>query len=77
MTSGAHTPPIIVLINALLTQKRIIFLGHERPAGEVANHVLAACAIGSGGGAILRGFTERAFPYANLAHLDDLLSWWV
>ncbi|RKP11009.1 stabilization of polarity axis-domain-containing protein [Thamnocephalis sphaerospora] len=74
MTSGAYTPPIIVLLNALLTQKRIIFLGHERPAGEVANHVLAACALGSGGGAVLRGFTERAFPYANLAHLDDLLS---
>ncbi|RKP27902.1 docking domain of Afi1 for Arf3 in vesicle trafficking-domain-containing protein [Syncephalis pseudoplumigaleata] len=74
-TAGAHTHPIIVLMNALLTQKRILFLGHERPAGEVANYVLAACAMGSGGGGVLRGFTDRAFPYANLAHLDDLLNW--
>jgi hypothetical protein len=75
-TAGAHTHPIILLMNALLTQKRILFLGHERPAGEVANFVLAACAMGSGGGGVLRGFTDRAFPYANLAHLDDLLNWY-
>ena len=70
-TSGAYTHPIIVLVNAMLTQKRVIFLGHNRPSGEVAEAVLAACALASGG--ILRGFTRHAFPYTDLSKIDDLL----
>lgn len=66
-SSGATTHPIILLLNALLTQKRIIFLGHGQPAGLVANYVLAACSLT---GHVLRGFAERAFPYSNLAGLD-------
>lgn len=71
-TSGANTHPIIVLINGLLTQKRVIFLGHNMPSGEVAEAVLAACALASGG--ILRGFTRHAFPYTDLTKIDDLLN---
>ena len=71
-TSGAYTHPIIVLVNAMLTQKRVIFLGHNRPSGEVAEAVLAACALASGG--ILRGFTRHAFPYTDLTKIDDLLN---
>lgn len=71
-TSGAYTHPIIVLVNAILTQKRIIFLGHNRPSGEVAEAVLAACALASGG--LLRGFTRHAFPYTDLTKIDDLLN---
>ena len=71
-TNGAYTHPIIVLINALLTQKRVIFLGHNRPSGEVAEAVLAACALASGG--VLRGFTRHAFPYTDLTKIDDLLN---
>ena len=70
-TSGAFTHPIIVLINAMLTQKRVIFLGHNRPSGEVAEAVLAACALASGG--VLRGFTRYAFPYTDLTKVDELL----
>ncbi|EEA21302.1 hypothetical protein TMatcc_009297 [Talaromyces marneffei ATCC 18224] len=70
-TNGAYTHPIIVLVNAMLTQKRVIFLGHNRPSGEVAEAVLAACALASGG--ILRGFTRHAFPYTDLTKIDDLL----
>jgi hypothetical protein len=70
-TSGAYTHPIIVLVNALLAQKRIIFLGHNRPSGEVAEAVLAACALASGG--ILKGFVRYAFPYTDLTKIDDLL----
>ncbi|KAF9893316.1 hypothetical protein FE257_011746 [Aspergillus nanangensis] len=70
-TSGAFTHPIIVLVNAMLTQKRVVFLGHNRPSGEVAEAVLAACALASGG--ILRGFTRHAFPYTDLTKIDDLL----
>ncbi|KAF1815552.1 spindle pole body interacting protein [Eremomyces bilateralis CBS 781.70] len=70
-TSGAYTHPIIVLVNALLTQKRIIFLGHNQPSGSVAEAVLASCALASGG--VLRGFTRHAFPYTDLTKIDDLL----
>lgn len=70
-TSGALTHPIIVLLNALLTQKRIIFLGHNLPSSEVAEAVLGACALASGG--LLRGFTRHAFPYTDLTKIDDLL----
>ncbi|KAG6377424.1 docking domain of Afi1 for Arf3 in vesicle trafficking-domain-containing protein [Boletus reticuloceps] len=59
-TNGNLTHPIIILFNALVTGKRILFLGHNIPAGQVANYVLSACALGSGCGAILRGFIERA-----------------
>ena len=70
-TSGALTHPIIVLLNALLTQKRIIFLGHNLPSSEVAEAVLGACHLASGG--LLRGFTRHAFPYTDLTKIDDLL----
>lgn len=70
-TNGPSTHPIIVLANALLTQKRVIFLGHNMPSGEVAEAVLAACALASGG--VLRGFTRHAFPYTDLTKIDDLL----
>lgn len=71
-TNGPGTHPIIVLANALLTQKRIIFLGHNMPSGDVAEAVLAACALASGG--VLRGFTRFAFPYTDLTKIDDLLN---
>ena len=71
-TNGANTHPIVVLANGLLTQKRIIFLGHNMPSGEVAEAVLAACALASGG--ILRGFTRHAFPYTDLTKVDELLN---
>ncbi|KAL9596962.1 MAG: hypothetical protein Q9219_005473 [cf. Caloplaca sp. 3 TL-2023] len=71
-TSGAYTHPVIVLVNAILTQKRVIFLGHNQPSGEVAEAVLAACSLASGG--ILRGFTRHAFPYTDLTKIDDLLN---
>ncbi|KAI5267083.1 spindle pole body interacting protein [Aureobasidium subglaciale] len=70
-TSGPLTHPIIVLLNALLSQKRIIFIGHNLPSSEVAEAVLAACSLASGG--FLRGFTRHAFPYTDLTKIDDLL----
>ncbi|KAF9201755.1 hypothetical protein BGZ49_008030 [Haplosporangium sp. Z 27] len=73
-TNGANTHPIIILLNALLTEKRVVFLGNGHPAGDVANYVLAACALGSGSGGVLRGFPERAYPYTNLAGIDHLLT---
>jgi hypothetical protein len=70
-TNGSLTHPIIILFNALITGKRILFLGYNRPAGQVASYVLSACALGSGCGSVLRGYIERAFPYANLTNRDE------
>ena len=70
-TSGNQTHPIMILFNALVTGKRIIFLGHHRPAGQVSSYVLSACALGSGCGIVLRGFIKRAFPYANLTNREE------
>lgn len=80
-TNGHSTHPVILLFNALVTHKRVVFLGHGQPAGSVAGHVLAACALGSGCGSVLQGFTERAFPYTNLTNLENLegvyvISYW-
>ncbi|GAA5968749.1 hypothetical protein JCM11641_000720 [Rhodosporidiobolus odoratus] len=71
-TSGPSTPPIILLFNALLTGQRVVFLGHGQPAGKVAELVLAAVALVTGCGSVLQGIQERAFPYTNLANLDNL-----
>ncbi|EPQ26928.1 uncharacterized protein PFL1_05563 [Pseudozyma flocculosa PF-1] len=71
-SNGHMTHPIILLFNALVTQKRVVFLGHGQPANLVASYVLAACALGSGCGAVFRGFASRAFPYTNLMNLDEL-----
>ncbi|CCJ29531.1 unnamed protein product [Pneumocystis jirovecii] len=72
-TIGPHTHPIIVLMNGMLTQKRIVFLGHGQSASDVAKYVLAACAMASGLG-VLRGFLERTFPYTDLSKIDYLLT---
>lgn len=61
-----------LLFNALVTYKRVIFLGHGLPAATVASHVLAAAALGGGCGAVIPGFKERVHPYANLISLDTL-----
>ncbi|EIW66750.1 hypothetical protein TREMEDRAFT_45583 [Tremella mesenterica DSM 1558] len=71
-TNGSNTHPVILILNAILAGKRIMFLGHGLPANQVARMVLSACALGSGCGQVLRGITETAFPYANLASLDVL-----
>ena len=70
---GPNTPNIIVLINAVLTGKRVLFLGHHISASEVCQHVLALVSLASGNGSILRGIAKRCFPYCSLFHLDTVL----
>jgi hypothetical protein len=74
-TNGTLTHPIIVLFNALVTYKRILFLGGaNQPASHVSNFVLSAAALGSGCGMLFGSdMTERCFPYSNLTNLDNVL----
>lgn len=71
-SNGQLTPAVILLFNAIITCKRIVFLGHNQPASRVALHVLSACALGSGCGVAWKGIAKRCFPYANLGIMDEL-----
>ncbi|WFD04989.1 hypothetical protein MVES1_000314 [Malassezia vespertilionis] len=71
-TNGTHTHPVVLLFNALITNKRVLFVGYRTEAHTVVDFVLAACALASGSGAILRGFLDQTIPYATLADLDAL-----
>ncbi|EJU02421.1 spindle pole body interacting protein [Dacryopinax primogenitus] len=67
-TNGVQTHPLILIFNALITEKNVVFLGANHAAKDVVDYVLAACALGSGG--FLRGMAERAYPYAPVAIRD-------
>ncbi|CAG8583499.1 13259_t:CDS:2, partial [Racocetra fulgida] len=74
-----------VVYNGIKLPIRVPLTVNPEEVGDViADYVLSACAMGSGSGGVLRGFTERAFPYTNLTNVDDLLkvifedhsTWW-
>eukprot|EP00727_Mastigamoeba_balamuthi_P005535 m51a1_g1600 hypothetical protein (842) ;mRNA; r:168490-171977 len=60
---------IMVVYNAILLEKRVVFLGFNCTAAEVCNYVLAAVAMLC---PPLKGVVTRAFPYTNLCYLDFL-----
>lgn len=70
---GAATPPIIVLINALLTGKRIIFMSYENSAGYIIDHVLLALKLITGGGILTGVLTNyNVFPMIDVSKVDIL-----
>lgn len=70
---GQLTPSIIVLINAMLTGKKIIFMSYENSAGYIIDHVLLALKLITGGG-ILTGFLTNynVFPMIDVSKIDLL-----
>lgn len=70
---GPQTPPIIILINALLTGKKIIFLSYENSSGYIIDHVLLTLKIVTGGG-ILSGLLTNynIFPIIDVSKIDLL-----
>jgi len=60
---------VMTIYNALLAEKRILFLGFGSSAGEVCNYVLATCCMVC---PPLTGLIDRVFPYTNLCYLDFL-----
>lgn len=70
---GLQTPPIIILINAILTGKKIIFLSYENSSGYIIDHILLTLKIITGGG-ILSGLLTNynVFPMIDVSKIDLL-----
>lgn len=70
---GLPTPPIIILINAILTGKKIIFVSYDNPSGYIIDHILITLKIVTGGG-ILSGFLTNynVFPIIDVSKIDLL-----
>lgn len=62
-------PAVMMIYNAILSEKRVLFLGFGCSAGEVCNYVLAASSMMC---PPLTGLIGRVFPYTNLCYLDFL-----
>lgn len=70
---GAATPPIIVLINAMLTGKKIIFMSYENSAGYIIDHILLALKLITGGGILTGVLTNyNVFPMIDVSKVDIL-----
>jgi hypothetical protein len=59
----------MIIYNALLYEKRIVMVGHNKNAGEVASYVLSVCSLAPGIPQVLR---KRVFPYVSLGNMDFL-----
>ncbi|KAI3406149.1 hypothetical protein KGF56_000991 [Candida oxycetoniae] len=70
---GLQTPPIIILINAILTGKKILLLSYENSAGYIIDHLLLILKIVTGGG-ILSGILTNynIFPIIDVSKIDLL-----
>ncbi|CUM63208.1 uncharacterized protein PRCAT00000777001 [Priceomyces carsonii] len=70
---GLQTPPIIILINAILTGKKILFLSYENSSGYTIDHLLLTLKILTGGG-ILTGLLSHYnfFPMIDVSKIDLL-----
>lgn len=65
---GLATPPIVVLINAMLTGKKILFMSYENSAGYIIDHILLTLKLITGGG-ILTGLLTHynVFPMIDVS----------
>ncbi|ODV92849.1 hypothetical protein CANCADRAFT_93793 [Tortispora caseinolytica NRRL Y-17796] len=71
-TSGSSTHPLIIIINAILTEKRLLFVGVGLSSSDITETVLTAVLIASGYG-LAPGILERTFPYASLSRVSQLV----
>ena len=60
---------IMIIYNALISEKRILFLGFDCSAGEVCEYVLTTIRMVC---PPLKGLIQRCYPYVNLTHLEFL-----
>ncbi|KAG7664844.1 uncharacterized protein J8A68_001602 [[Candida] subhashii] len=70
---GLQTPPIIVLINAVLTGKRIMFVSYEESSGYIIDHILLLLKLITGGGILCGLLTNyNIFPIIDVSKIDLL-----
>lgn len=70
---GLQTPPIIILINAILTGKKIIILSYENSAGYVIDTVFLILKIITGGGILCNVLSNyNVFPIIDVSKIDYL-----
>ncbi|WPK26696.1 hypothetical protein PUMCH_004056 [Australozyma saopauloensis] len=70
---GSATPPIIILLNAMLTGKRILFVSYDNSAGYIIDHVLVALKLITGGGILTDFLTNyNVFPLVDVSKVDLL-----
>lgn len=67
---GGATPPILVLVYALITRRRVFFLGPGRSGAEICAFVFAALALISGGAGLVPGLARQTYPYIDLSKYD-------
>ncbi|KAI5952472.1 hypothetical protein KGF54_003339 [Candida jiufengensis] len=70
---GLQTPPIIILINAILTGKRILLMSYENSSGYIIDHILLILKLITGGG-ILSGLLTNynVFPIIDVSKIELL-----
>lgn len=70
---GLQTPSLIILINAMITGKRVLILSYENAAGIIIDFVKLIIKIVTGGG-ILSGFLSRynVFPMIDVSKVEIL-----
>lgn len=68
---GLQTPSIILIINAILTGKRVLLMSYENSSGFIIDFILSIIKIVSGGG-ILSGLLENynVFPMLDVSKID-------
>ncbi|KAJ3064022.1 hypothetical protein HDU98_000227 [Podochytrium sp. JEL0797] len=72
LDSGSQTHALVFLINAVLSEKRIVFVGNGRTGTDVASFVYAATAIGGGGGLVLSGLAAKTFAVVGMKELQAM-----
>ncbi len=66
---GVFKEQTMKIFNAVLCQRRVLFLGYQLPAGEVCAHVVAACLLVS---PPLIGYAASPHPHT-LTHSQPLI----
>ncbi|KAJ3342864.1 hypothetical protein HDU83_005943 [Entophlyctis luteolus] len=74
LDSGGQTHPLVFLVNAVLTEKRIVIVGGGRSGGDISRAVFALGAIGSAGGVVGSDILSRLFAVIGIQEIEKLPS---
>lgn len=69
LNDGRIGEPVMRIYHAILTKQRVLFVGYNHAAGDLAQIVLSAVAMVA---PPFVNIIRRAFPYANLSDLQFL-----